>query len=94
MSIEYLITCPAQHQVPVRDVLSHLCSHWDNIAGRGYFCAVPVLADNAMPDASVAVESGGVYFCDHGGKGRDYLGRVVAALISYCDQVTVQEYES
>ena len=46
-----------------------------------------------MPDATVKAEPGGLYFCDHGGAGRDYLGRVVAKLLSAYGSVTVQEYE-
>lgn len=93
MGIEYLITYPADHSVPAQDVLRHLGCHWNNEAGNGYFSAIDNLPEHAMPDASIAIEADGVYFCDHGGKGRDYLGRVIAAMVSQYEQVTVLEYE-
>ena len=46
-----------------------------------------------MPDASIHIETGGLYFCDHGGLGREFLGQLVAALVSRFGSVTVAEYE-
>jgi hypothetical protein len=44
------------------------------------------------PQATVQVEAGGVYFCDHcGGTGRALLGEVVARLVSAVGPVTVEE---
>jgi hypothetical protein len=50
-------------------------------------------AAQGMPDASVKLEPGGLYFCDNGGAGRDFLGRVVAKLVATCREVTVEDYE-
>ena len=42
--------------------------------------------------ATVEVEPGGAYFCDHcGGSGRELLGEVVAGLASVFGAVTVEE---
>ena len=46
-----------------------------------------------MPDASASISEGGLYFCDYGGSGRDFLGRLVAALVAEFSAVQVQEYE-
>jgi hypothetical protein len=50
-------------------------------------------SDAAMPDATVQVEPYGLYFCDHGGAGRDLLGRVVACLVGRFGAVTISELE-
>ena len=47
----------------------------------------------AMPDATVQVEGGGLYFCDHGGFGREYLGLVIARLVGAFGLVQVEERE-
>lgn len=48
---------------------------------------------SGMPDASVQAEPYGAYFCDHGGHGREFLGLVVARLVSEFGAVTVAELE-
>lgn len=49
-------------------------------------------AGHDWPQATVEVEPGGVYFCDHcGGAGRALLGEVVARLTSAFGIVTVEE---
>ncbi len=48
---------------------------------------------NGMPDASVQTAPYGAYFCDYGGHGREFLGLVVARLISEFGAVTVAELE-
>ncbi|MBL0219912.1 MAG: hypothetical protein IPQ07_39355 [Myxococcales bacterium] len=46
-----------------------------------------------MPDATLLLEPLGAYFCDHGGNGREILGRVVARIVARCQRVTVEDYE-
>jgi hypothetical protein len=46
-----------------------------------------------MPDATVQPAPYGVYFCDHGGHGREFLGVLVARLVSEFGAVTVTELE-
>ena len=46
-----------------------------------------------IPDATAQVEEGGLYFCDHGGYGREYLGLVVARLVAAFGPVKVEELE-
>ena len=47
----------------------------------------------AMPDATVQVEDGGLYFCDHGGFGREYLGLVLARLVAAFGPVQIEDRE-
>jgi hypothetical protein len=46
-----------------------------------------------LPDASMSVQLPGLYFCDHGGAGRHFLGIVVACLVSHFGEVTVENRE-
>lgn len=46
-----------------------------------------------MPDAMVSVEDYGLYFCDNGGHGRNYFGRVISLLVSRFGEVRVSELE-
>ncbi|WP_457319814.1 hypothetical protein [Roseateles sp. P5_E11] len=46
-----------------------------------------------MPDATAMIEQYGLYFCDHGGSGRDYLGRLVAVLVGEFGSVRVEALE-
>ncbi len=48
---------------------------------------------DGMPDATLQLEPLGAYFCDHGGRGREILGRVVARIVARCARVTVEDYE-
>jgi hypothetical protein len=48
---------------------------------------------NSMPDATVMIEADSVYFCDHGGSGRVFLGRVVAKLVGSFGAVRIEERE-
>jgi hypothetical protein len=45
-----------------------------------------------MPDASASIEDYGLHFCDYGGGGREYLGQVVAWLVSRFGAVAVTEF--
>ena len=48
---------------------------------------------SSMPDASAHVEEDGLYFCDYGGMGRQFLGVIVARLVDRFGSVTVAELE-
>ena len=47
----------------------------------------------SMPDASAHVAQDGLYFCDYGGAGPQFLGVVVACLVSEFGPVTVADLE-
>lgn len=46
-----------------------------------------------MPDATIEPIAEGLYFCDHGGEGRSFLGEVVALLAQNHCPVTVEDLE-
>ena len=46
-----------------------------------------------MPDATVQVHVGWLYFCDHGGYGRDFLGHIVTRLVSEFGPVRIEDLE-
>lgn len=49
-------------------------------------------ADQVGPQASVHLEPGGVYFCDHcAGSGPALLGKLVVKLVSAFGPVTIEE---
>ncbi len=50
-------------------------------------------SSHEMPDATASFEEYGLYFCDHGGHGRAYLGQVVASLVTHFGPVVVAELE-
>ncbi len=47
----------------------------------------------SMPDAMAAIEADGLYFCDNGGAGKQFLGVVIARLVSEFGLVIVSEWE-
>lgn len=58
--------------------------HWFDLG-----CRAP---DQDRPQATIEIEPGGVYFCDHcGGQGRMWLDNVVARLVAAFGPVTVEE---
>ncbi len=46
-------------------------------------------ATGAMPDATITLDSDGLYFCDFGGSGREVLGDAIAALLGHVDSVRI-----
>jgi hypothetical protein len=47
----------------------------------------------SMPDAFMTVEPSGLYFCDYGGTGGEFLGRVIACLVSHFGPITIEDRE-
>jgi hypothetical protein len=50
-------------------------------------------ASLGMPDATAVLTEGGLYFCDHGGSGREFLGRLVASLVGKFGALNIREWE-
>jgi hypothetical protein len=71
-------------RLPVAHELSPSGSEFELRAGR---------TAGAIPDATVRVEPYGLYFCDYGGAGREFLGLIVTRLVSQFGAVTVAELE-
>ena len=52
--------------------------------------------DNAawkMPDAMFQLDADGAYFCDFGGAGAEFMGRIVSKLVARVGAVTVEDWE-
>lgn len=92
MGIEYTIRFDAPDTASVEGVLTrlHLVAEPKPYSGFEYRKDA---ASPGMPDATVRIECGGLYFCDHGGFGTEFLGCLLASLISSFGPVTVSEYE-
>ncbi|HZW12225.1 MAG TPA: hypothetical protein VFF81_03410 [Noviherbaspirillum sp.] len=48
---------------------------------------------DGMPDATVMLDEDSLYFCDHGGAGKEFLGRVIELLVSSLGAIVVTEHE-
>ena len=89
MGIEYSIRFESRDlATTVPTILERLCGAPN---GTHYECRTNTAS--SMADASVMIVGGGLYFCDNGGSGREFLGRLVAALVSAFGVIQVQEYE-
>ncbi|WP_256081514.1 hypothetical protein [Massilia sp. YIM B04103] len=49
--------------------------------------------DSGMPDATASATEYGLYFCNHGGFGREYLGHIAAQLVDAFGTITIEELE-
>ncbi|UTY59724.1 hypothetical protein [Massilia sp. erpn] len=49
--------------------------------------------DSGMPDATASATEYGLYFCHHGGFGREYLGHIVAQLVHTFGTISIDELE-
>jgi hypothetical protein len=92
MGIEYRLRFNAPDDGAVDAVLRQLpTARAAKAPGVGYDLG-DVTSDEAWPEATVSVEPGGAYYCDHcGGSGRALLGQVVASLVSVFGTVTIEE---
>jgi hypothetical protein len=90
MGIEYRLRFEAPDGEAVADVLRRLPAACAANPPRSRFDLGD--AGQNWPQATVEVEPGGVYFCDHcGGSGQALLGEVVARLASAFGVVIVEE---
>jgi len=96
MGIEYSLRFDAPDAETVADLLRRLPGATESASPY----AAPGLcfdfgvgpAEDGWPEATIQIEPGGAYFCDHcGGGGPAFLDRVVASLVSYFGAVTVEE---
>ena len=88
MGNEYRLRFNRSNADAVVDVLRRVPTANETVKGECF-----ELAENEFgPGATINVEPGGAYFCDHcGGSGRAMLGEVVARLASAFGAVTVEE---
>jgi hypothetical protein len=48
---------------------------------------------DGMPDAFIRIEPNGLYYCDNGGAGKEFLGVLIARMVSEFGPVTVADWE-
>ena len=84
MGIEYALRTDQADRTLVHSALLRLDGAVHPVTGGGEieFRSASSKADS-MPDAVAQVETDSVYFRDNGGRGRDFLGAVVASLCSF-----------
>lgn len=93
MGIEYSLKFDVTAPLALEGILLHLAPAGRVTRDEFGFHLWMELPTHRMPDATTKLESGGLYFVDHGGYGREFLGRLITALVSEFGAVTVQEYE-
>jgi hypothetical protein len=92
MGIEYRLQFSSSGAEAVAAVLRRLPAAREASSPSHKFELGPGATERDWPQATVQVEPGGVYFCDHcGGTGRALLGEVIARLVSAFGVVTVDE---
>jgi hypothetical protein len=92
MGMEYAIRFAAPKRAPVEDILGRLGAQLENGPSGACYVFRSDPSSKGMPNATAMLEDGGLYFCDHGG-GKEYLGRLVTALVEEFAPVTIRDYE-
>jgi hypothetical protein len=93
MGIEYTLRFDHSDMALVADAVRNLPSCLERVPPYNGFELRTGGSSTGMPDAFMQVEPYGVYFCDNGGAGREFLGVVVASLVSHFGTVTIAELE-
>jgi hypothetical protein len=93
MGIEYSITFSAPEPEATEAALRRLgCTLVAGPAGESFEFRSD-RASSEMPDATVTPSEGGLYFCDHGGFGREFLGCLIAVLVEKYGELNIRELE-
>lgn len=93
MGIEYKIQFAHRGAESVASVLRRLPMILEVSAVKGFVEFRAEQTRGTMPDATVSIEPDGLYFCDCGGAGKQFLGILIAHLVSEFDPVTVVDWE-
>jgi hypothetical protein len=93
MGIEYTLRFNHSDKASVASVLRRLPMARE-LSPKGVEFEMRTLESaEGMPDALVSVETTGLYFCDNGGAGPEFLGVVITCLVSNFGKVTVEDRE-
>lgn len=93
MGIEYKLQFAHSNPAGVASVLRRLPMVREMSGHTGEFELRAMETTGTMPDATAHIEPDGLYFCDHGGSGRQFLGIVIAQLVGEFGPVTVGDWE-
>jgi hypothetical protein len=91
MAIEYTLRFAHPDSASVAEALRPLPFLREPVPQSEEFEFSSARSTEVMPEASMRVKSYGLYFCDHGGVGREMLGIVVARLVSRFGSITIEE---
>lgn len=92
MGIEYRLRFSFSDPNAVTLLLRRLPNIQETTSPSTSFDFLTPESTNKLPEATVTIESDGLYFCDHcGGSGRALLGIVVACMVSKFGPVAVEE---
>lgn len=93
MGMEYTIRFDYPNAAAVLSMLERLPMARQRSSNSMEFELRSSVASEAMPDACLTVEPTGLYYCDYGGRGRDYLGLVMVSLVNEFGLVTIEGRE-
>ena len=93
MGIEYKIQFAHSGAESIAAVLRRLPMVQEVSADERTFAFRADQTDSTMPDAMASVEPDGLYFCDNGGAGKQFLGLVIARLVSKFGPIAIAEWE-
>jgi hypothetical protein len=91
MGIEYTLRFEHSDSAAVADAVRGLPSCLERAPPYHGFELRSAGLPTGMPDAFMKVEPYGLYFCVNGGAGCEFLGVVVASLVSDFGTVTIEE---
>ncbi len=93
MGIEYSIKFSAPEPGATKAALRQLgCAPVAGPAGESFEFRSD-RAPSEMPDAAITLTEEGLYFCDCGGLGREFLGRLIALLVAKYGTLSIRELE-
>ena len=92
MGIEYSIEFSAANSAEVENIIDTL-NHCQHNSKYSSFELRKTVSSEGMPDATIHLISGGLYFSDNGGYGQEFLGKLIAKIVSNFGVVTIQEIE-
>jgi hypothetical protein len=93
MGIEYTLRFTYPDAVSVFAVLRQLPVTHEQTSSAGTFELRSAGNAGRMPDAVTCIEPYGLYYCNYGGSGREFLGLVITRLVGVFGTVTIAPLE-
>jgi hypothetical protein len=93
MGIEYTLRFTYPDAASVSAVLRQLPVTHEQSSSAGAFELRSAGNVGGMPDAVTCIEPYGLYYCDNGGSGREFLGLVITRLVGVFRTVTIAPLE-
>lgn len=93
MGIEYSIKFTVTEAAQVEALLQQLGCSPGAAPYSKHFEFREKCSSTGMPEATVMLTDDGLYYCHHGGFGKEFLGRLVASLVSRFGAVSIRGWE-